>query len=98
MNSKLKILLALVILLLFTLSLFIVFGDNGLVDLNNLKQKKDKLIAENKRLERENNDLKRIIKRLRNEDPALIEKLVREEMGMVGKEENIYIRRKSAER
>jgi len=48
LNSKLKILLAFAILLLFTLSLFIVFGDKGLADLNNLKQKKDNLIAENK--------------------------------------------------
>ena len=95
MNSKLKILLALVILLLFTLSLFIVFGDNGLADLKNLKQKRDKLIAENKSLAQENNDLKRIIKRLRAEDPALIERVAREELNMVGKDEKILMRHKS---
>jgi len=43
------------------------------------------LIAENKKLARENNDLKRIIKRLRDEDPALIEKLAIEKLNMIGK-------------
>ncbi len=48
-----------------TLILILLFGDKGLADLNNLKQKKDNLIAENKRLVRENKALKPVIKRLR---------------------------------
>lgn len=94
MNSKNHILIAILILFLVIHLLFIGFGDKGLADLYNLKRQKDNLIAENKRIERENKDLKRIIKRLRDEDPALIEKLAREELNMIGKDDKILWRRK----
>ena len=95
MNSKTHILIAILILILVIHLLFIGFGDKGLADLYNLKQQKDNLIAEIKRIERENNDLKRIIKRLRDKDPVLIEKLAREELNMIGKDEKILMPSKS---
>jgi len=94
LNSKHEILIAILILFLVILLLFIGFGDKGLADLYNLKQERDNLIAANAKLKRENKVLKRVIKRLKDKDPALIEKLAREELGMVRRDEHIYVRRK----
>ena len=91
MNAKHDIAIAIAILILVIQLLFIAFGDRGLADLNNLKQHRDKLIAENKRLVQENSVLKRMVKRLREKDSALIEKLAREELHMVGKDEMILL-------
>ena len=83
MNSTREILLALSILFLFTFPLFIVFGDKGLADLNNLQQKRDDLIKYNKKITQNTEALKHIIKRLEHEDPVLIERIARDELNMI---------------
>ena len=83
MNSTREILLALITLFLFTFPLFIVFGDKGLADLNNLQQKRDDLIQYNKEITQNTEALKHIIKRLTDEDPALIERIGRDELNMI---------------
>ncbi|MBW2167119.1 MAG: hypothetical protein JRG74_13830, partial [Deltaproteobacteria bacterium] len=47
MSLKQKILLSLSILIIFSLLLFIIFGDNGLVDLDLLERERDALIEKN---------------------------------------------------
>jgi cell division protein FtsB len=67
----------------------ILFGDQGLVDLNLLKIEKDRLDDKNNRMEKENQSLYRTIERLKN-DPVYIENVARQELGMIGKDEVIF--------
>lgn len=86
MRSRQNILLALTILLLSSLLVFIVFGENGLVDLNRLKIERDNLLRKNEALTRENLSLYREIERLKN-DPEYVENVARQELGVIGKDE-----------
>ena len=82
MSDRQKILLSMVIVVLFSLLLFIMFSDSGLADLFKLRSEKDRLLQENARLKRENLTLYRTIERLKN-DPEYIESIARKELGMI---------------
>jgi len=84
-----KILLGFVIAALFSLLLFIMFGENGVVDLHMLKIKRDNLLKRNAVLSQENLSLYREIERLRN-DPKYVENVARQELGLIGKDEVIF--------
>ncbi len=88
MSDKQKIFLSVVILILFSLLLFIMFSDSGLADLFKLRSEKDRLLQENARLKRENLTMYRTIERLKN-DPDYIESIARKELGMIKKGEVI---------
>ncbi len=88
MKSRQTIFLALTILLLSSLLLFIVFDDNGLIDLNRLKTERNNLLQKNEALKQENLSLYREIERLRN-DPKYVENVARQELGVIGKDEVI---------
>jgi cell division protein FtsB len=96
MSDRQKILLSIVILVLFSLLLFIMFSDNGLADLFKLKSDKDRLLQENTRLKRENLIMYRTIERLKN-DPEYIESIARKELGMIRKGEVILKPRPSGD-
>jgi len=87
-SEKQNILIAFAILGVFTLLLFIIFGDKGLADLNLLKKEKNVLIEENKKLEQENLSLYSEIDRLKH-DPEFVENIARQKLGVIGKEEVI---------
>lgn len=89
MTKKQHILLAFAILALFSLLLFVIFGENGLADLQLLKQERDSLLQRNAELARENLLLSREIERLKN-DPKYLENIARQELGVVGKDELIF--------
>lgn len=88
MISKQNILMSLAILALFFLFLLIIFGDKGLADLNMMKKGRDGLAEKNETLTRENIRLYHTIDRLNN-DPAFIENVARQELGVIGKNEVI---------
>jgi len=88
-SSKQKILLSLSILVIFSLLLFIIFGDNGLVDLNLLKRERDGLIEKNARITINNLSLYREIDRLEH-DSGYIEDVVRRELGLISEGEVIF--------
>jgi len=88
MRSKQTIFLALTILLLSSLLLLIVFGDNSLIDLNRLKAERNTLLQKNEALKQENLSLYREIERLKN-DPKYVENVARQELGVIGKDEVI---------
>jgi len=88
-TTKQNILLAFVILALFSLLLFVIFGENGLADLHLLKTEKDNLLQRNAELTRENLLLSREIERMKN-DPKFLENVARRELGVVGKDELIF--------
>ena len=89
MTTKQNILLAFIILALFSMLLFIVFGENGLADLNLLRVERDGLLQKNAELAKENLLLSREIERLKN-DPEFLESVARKQLGVVGKDELIF--------
>ena len=78
------------VVVLFNLMLLIVFGDNGLVELHRLRAREQSMALQNETLARENVSLYRTIGRL-NSDPAFIESVARNELGMIGKDDVIVI-------
>ena len=88
MSNGQKILLSLVTLVLFNILLVIIFGDRGLVEVNHLKGERDRLVRDNRELTEKNLALRREIERLKT-DPAYIEHVARQELGMIGRDEVI---------
>ncbi len=88
MSLKKNIMLVLAIMTMFLMLLFIVFGENSLTDLYQLKIKKDNLSKKNDVLKKENLSLYREIERLKN-DPEYVEDVARKELGVIGKDEVI---------
>ena len=88
MTRKLNILLSIAALLLIALFFFIIVNEHGLADLRFLKKERDRFVEESKRLTRENLTISIEIDRLKH-DPAYIESIARQELGMIGKDEII---------
>ncbi len=88
MTRKQSILFSLAVMLMFSLLLFIIFGEHGLIDLNTLKAQKVQLVEKNEQLARKNISLSVEIDRLKH-DPHYIENVARQELGMVGENELI---------
>jgi cell division protein FtsB len=87
-NLKKNILLAVAIISMFLMLLFIIVGNNGLIDLYRLKTKKDHLVSKNGQLTKNNLSLYREIERMKN-DPKYVENVARKELGVIGKDEVI---------
>ncbi len=68
--------------------MFVLFGDNGWMELRALKLNKESLIEKNELLQRENFNLQQMIGRLKN-DLLFLEHIARQELGLVGKEDLI---------
>ncbi|NQT10720.1 MAG: septum formation initiator family protein [Desulfobacteraceae bacterium] len=81
--------MSLIILILFSMFLLIIFGDNGFVDFVLIKGEKDSLVEKNEKLNQENLVMYREIDRLKN-DPKFVENMVRQELGVIGKNEIIF--------
>ena len=89
MTTKQNIILSLIILILFSMLFLIIFGDNGLVDFVLIKGERDSLIEKNEKLNQENLNMYREIDRLKN-DPKFVENVVRQELGVIAKDEVIF--------
>ena len=83
---KLKVVVGILILLILG---FTVFGENGLLNLVRSQKRTQALFLEAERLKKENQKLKEEIERLKN-DPSHIERLAREELGMVKPGELVF--------
>ena len=94
MRNPHKVMVSFALLLVFSMLLLILFGDNGLADLNILRTERDRLVQENESLAIENLHLYNQIERLRR-DPEFIENVARQELGMIGTNEIILKFRKS---
>jgi len=88
MTRKSNILLSIAVLLLLSLFFFIIVSEHGLADLRFIKKERDRLVEDSKRLSRENQTIGIEIDRLKH-DPAYIESIARQELGMIGKDEII---------
>jgi cell division protein FtsB len=74
--------------LIFVLIFLVFFSHRGLFKIYHLRQEKDRLETENRRLVEENTRLARTIDRLHN-DPQMIQDLIRRELNFVKKNEII---------
>ena len=88
MTRNQSVFLSIAVLALASLLFFIIFSEHGLIDLNSLKNEKNKLSAENEQLTRKNLSLSVEIDRLKH-DPKYIENVARQELGMVAEDELI---------
>ncbi|MGD9009973.1 MAG: septum formation initiator family protein [Desulfobacteraceae bacterium] len=89
MNHRQKVILVIVAIAMSHLMLVVLFGDNGLLELNRKHNTHQRLLEENARLTRENLKLYRAIDRLEN-DPDFVESVARHELGMVRPDELIF--------
>jgi cell division protein FtsB len=90
MSSGQKWLIAGVAMVLLNMVLLIAFGDNGLVEMQRLREDERALTIENETLARENLRLFRTIDRL-NRDAAYIESVARNELGMVRPDDAVLL-------
>ena len=88
MGLKQKLLLSIAVMILFSLGALIVFGDNGLSELNRLKRELAGIIGENEEVSNENLSLYQEIDRLKN-DYEYIENVARDQLGVIKRDEVI---------
>ncbi|MCD6224318.1 MAG: septum formation initiator family protein [Deltaproteobacteria bacterium] len=88
MNGTKKIFVPVIICLLLALILAAIFGSNGLLELNLLKQERDTIIKNNNTIQNRNLALYRKIERLKY-DKEYIESVARRELGLIGKDDII---------
>ncbi|MDM8537289.1 septum formation initiator family protein [Desulfobacterales bacterium HSG17] len=89
MNSTHNIMISAAIIGILSLFVFILFGDNGLAELDMMKKSRDSLIKKNEVIIHKNMALYRDIERLRT-DLDYIENVARQELGVIGKNEMIF--------
>ena len=96
MTKKHNVLLSISVLLLLGLFFFILVSEHGLADLRFIKKERDRLVEENQKLTGINQALSVEIDRLKH-DPAYIESIARQELGMIGADEIILKSKSSPE-
>lgn len=77
------------VVFLFLMTLLITFGNRGVVDNYSMEKKLAHLNEENSKLENQNRELGKKILLLRS-DPAYIETIARNELGMVKEGDVVY--------
>ena len=88
MTKNHSILLSISALLLLGFLFFIIISEHGLADLRYIEKERDRLVEENQKLTGINQSISIEIDRLKY-DPAYIESIARQELGMIGKDEII---------
>ncbi len=83
---KVKVAVGLVALVMLG---YTVFGEHGLIRMVRYKRQTQKLVKQSQNLKAENEQLRQEIERLKSDD-AYVERLAREELGMVKNGEFVY--------
>lgn len=89
MNSTHNLMFSAAVIGIFSLFIFIIYGDNGLAELNSMKKSRDSLVQKNQELVHKNMAFYRDIEKLRT-DLDYIENVARQELGLIGKNEMIF--------
>lgn len=77
-------------LLVAPMFVFILFGERGLMHLYRLRQEQSRIQMENARLQMENQKLAEQIQRMRQNRQEEVERIARQELGLVKKGEIVY--------
>lgn len=91
MNKGTKAFVVGAIFILVGILVLIALGDRGVQDLFRLRKERNSLLEANADLELKNEALYRVVDRLKN-DPDLMERIARTELGMVAKDEMVILR------
>jgi cell division protein FtsB len=83
---KVKVAVGLMVLIILG---YTVFGEHGLIRMVRYKRQTQKIVKQSENLKAENERLRQEIERLKN-DQAYIERLAREDLGMVKNGEFVY--------
>jgi cell division protein FtsB len=86
---KVKLKFLFLVLFIFSIAYWTIFGDNGILKLKKIEQETEKVKAASEKIKLENERLKKEIKLLQ-EDKKYVEKVAREELGMTRKDEIIF--------
>lgn len=78
-----------IVVLSLVIALFACFGNRGLSEVYALQKELEQIVSVNRDLQQENESLEHYV-RLLNNDTALIEKIAREELGLVRAGEMVY--------
>ncbi len=89
MNLPTKPVILSVLVAMMSLMGLILFSDNGFLELNRLKRKKNVLVRQNIQLTQKNYRLGRTIQRLKS-DPIYVEHIARSELGMIGTHQVVF--------
>ena len=89
MSLKEKGFFSIVFLVLFSIFVMAVLGENGLLDLYRFKKEHAELIEANKEIARENKSYLNEINRLKN-DLVYVESVARKDLGFITNEEIIF--------
>lgn len=89
MTHRQKIIMGVVFIAMSHFLLVVIFGDNGLLELNRKHAAHDMLLQDNTRLTQENIKMYRAIDRLQN-DATFVENIARQELGMIRSDELIF--------
>jgi cell division protein FtsB len=89
MSDRRKIIFAIIGAAMGGLLLFVVFGDDGWLELHRMRATHATLLQENQRLMLENQRMYRNIERMQN-DAEFIENAARRELGMIRRDELIF--------
>jgi len=92
--TRKRILIALGILILYAFLFVIGLSKRGAVDLYQLRLERDRLCTENLALQKENDTLRLLIQRLKN-DVGFLENIARTDLGMIRKDEVVILRKKN---
>jgi cell division protein FtsB len=88
-SRRQRVFAGLVVAFMAAFVLYSIFGDDGLIDYFNLRDKSRALVAANEAVGRQNLELYRVIERLSG-DLDYIETIARRELGMVAPEEFVF--------
>jgi len=88
MNSKQNIFISFLLTILVSMSLLIIFGDNGYIDRNRMKKILNNLHLDNERLGDENLEFYRRINRLKT-DPEYVKSIAKQKLGLLAADEII---------
>jgi cell division protein FtsB len=89
MHSKHNLALSVAVIMVFSLFIFIVKGDNGIGDLSIKRETHKSLLLKNNALHQKNLAMYRRIVRLQN-DLEYIEKIARQDLGLIRQDEIIF--------
>lgn len=93
MGKKGKIIIAAGMLIFLGFLIIIGLGERGAIDLYQLRLKRDRLHQANLELQKENEASFRAIQRLKH-DLDFMENVARRELGMIGKDEVVILKKK----
>jgi len=89
LKGRFKYLIVVLIFIILMITYYTVFGERGILQLRKLERNTEKIKASTEKIKQENENLKNEIELLQGDD-QYIERIAREDLGLVREDEIIY--------